>query len=323
MRRVLFSLLLFVVTASVVGEVVIRVGRVEPRVVIVRESATPPIVRFVERHGRTTWDQVEKRAPGSPTRANASCTDALHVQLYGDSIAFGAGLKAEESLGPQLQVALRRAGVPACVHTLAQPGTTLWGQAAVAEDEIPARAPDLVLVQLWYGSARVPTRLGDAVYYLDGLAADADGYPTFALGLTGAWHHTLFDASRFWAWLTFVVNPGCTPCGRSWEAMIATDLARVRDLTRGAGGRLALLLAPPLDRPFDQQRADPVPWYDPVISWARENDVAVVRFEDVLGTARVEDVRKNTCCHYDADGTAVLAEALRGPVAGWLAGPAR
>lgn len=319
MRRAALAVLLFVVTAFVVGEVAIRVGRVEPRVVIVRESPTPPIVRFVERHGRTTWEQVEKRAPGSPTRANADCAGERHVQIYGDSIAFGAGLKAEESLGAQLQVALRRAGVPACVHTLAQPATTLWGQVAVAEDAIPAGSPDLVLVQLWYGSARVPVRLGDAFYYLDGLATDAAGYPEFALGLSGAWHHVLFDASRFWAWLTFAVNPGCTGCGRTWEAMIATDLARIHALTLGSGGRLVLLLAPPLDRPFDSQRADPVPWYDPAIAWAHAHDVPIARLEDVFGDARVEDVRKNTCCHYDAEGTAVLAEALTGPVTGWLA----
>lgn len=319
MRRVALAVLLFVVTAFVVGEVVIRVGRVEPRVVIVRESATPPIVRFVERNGRTTWEQVEKRGPDAPTRANVGCEADVHVQLYGDSIAFGAGLKAEESLGPQLQAALRRAGVAACVHSLAQPASTLWVQAAVAEEAIPAGAPDLVLVQLWYGSPRVPVRLGDAVYYLDGLATDAPGYPTFALGLSGAWHHALFDTSRFWAWLTFAVNPGCAGCGRGWEAMIESDLARLHALAEQAGARFAILLAPPLDRPFDAQRADPVPWYDPVIAWAAAHAVPVVRLEDVLGDARVEDVRKNTCCHYDADGTAVLAEALTAPVAGWLA----
>lgn len=320
MRRLALGLVLFLLTAFGVGEAVILLFRVEPRVVIVRPSTTSPVVRFVPRHGRITWEQVEQRGPSAPTRKAERCTTPPHVQFYGDSIAFGAGLKAEESLGARLQAALDAdGGAPLCVHNHAQPAATLHPQLAVAEDEIPAQAPALVLVQLWYGSPRVPVLLGDAAYYLDGLATDDAGYPTFAFGLSGPLHHALFNASRFWAWSTFAVNPGCKGCSPSWDALVSGDLTRLHTLTTAHGGRLAVLLAPPLDRPIEALRAEPVDWYDPVITWAGAHGVPVLRLEDLLEGQDIEVVRKNTCCHYNAVGTDVLGQALAPRVRSWLA----
>jgi hypothetical protein len=68
MRRVLFSLLLFVVTASVVGEVVIRVGRVEPRVVIV---PSPLVMAFAYGAAAAIW-----HAPAATRAATDAATSA-------------------------------------------------------------------------------------------------------------------------------------------------------------------------------------------------------------------------------------------------------
>lgn len=311
--RGVLGLLLFVATAFVVGEAVVRLGRVEPRVVIVRPGEGVDVHALGD---RVVWEQRERRAPGTPDRIHAACATAPghRLHLYGDSIAFGAGLDADESLGPRLEAALGDRPEPWCVQTFAQPAATLWPELAFAEAEVPASRPDVVVLQLWYGSPRVPAVLDGTVYYLDQLATDVDGYPTFAGGLTGGWHHRLFDASRFWAWLTFAVNPGCRDCAPSWDDLVAGDLARLHALVTAHGGRLVLALAPPLDRPFPAQRAAPVAWYDPAIAWAADHGVPVVRFEDLLADVDVAEVRRNTCCHYDADGAALLGDRL----ARWL-----
>lgn len=307
LARLALALLLFVVATFGLGEAAVRLLRVEPRVAIFRQSDTPPRLLLSERHGRVVWRQPERAGPGGSARENLGCEADRRVHLYGDSIAFGAGLDAADSLGPRLQAAL---GPGWCVRTFAQPGSTVWPQLAFAMEHVPADRPQVVVQQLWYGSPRVPTRLGDAAYDLHGLATDADGYPTLPAGLGGAWHHALFDTSRFWAWMTFALATPCPTCGRGWEELVATDLTALHRLVGEAGGRLVLLLAPPLDRSLESLRAEPVPWYDPAIAWAAAHGVEVLRMEDLWGDARVEDVRRNTCCHHNEAGADALARAL-------------
>lgn len=300
------------------GEFVIRVFEIPPRVVTIRTDN--PGVRVFELEGQTVWEQLERKGPeGSrPTRRNLDC-EGRRVLLLGDSIFFGSGLDVEQSLGVRLQEQLGdRSDGPWCVMNLAVPGSTLLPQVAFLKHYAPQVPPDVLVIELFYGSPRVPVHLGDTVYYLDALDTDGEGYPTTAWGLSGPVHRALFRNSRFWEYLTVTLNPGCSSskaCEPDWDAALAGPLAEAVALGRSLGATVLLAAAPPLDRPFEDQLADPEPWFDAAIPWAAANDLPLVRLESLLLGTAVEDVRLDPCCHYNASGTSELASRM----APWLA----
>ncbi len=318
--RVTAGFVLFAVTSLVLGEVVIRAGRIEPRVAIFRHHESPPRLLLSELHDRVVWRQPEQAGDRGAVRENLACEGAVRVHLYGDSIAFGAGLDAAESVGPQLQAAL---GPDVCVRTFAQPGSTVCSQLAFAMEHVPTDHPQVVIQQLWYGSPRIPTRLGDAAYDLHGLPADDAGYPTLPGGFGGPLHHLLFDHSRFWAWGTLALTSPCKGCGRGWEELIDTDLTALHQLTTASGGQLVLWLAAPLDRSVEDLQAHPVDWYDPVLRWAETHGVRVVRAESLWTGAAIEALRLNPCCHLNAAGAERTAQGLAEHVRPLLPPPTR
>lgn len=326
--RAALMLGLFVLTTLGLGEVVVRGLRVEPRVVMIRED--PRVVHLSTLSGRVVWEQVERRAPGAPTRQNLGCADrpTHRVHLYGDSIAFGSDLTVEESPGAQLQAALvaRGTGAPWCVQNFAQPGATPWVARAFADAHLPSSRPELVLIELWYGGNHVPLRAGDVVYYPTGMRTDADGYPTFAFGWTGWLHHALFDASRFWAWSTFVVSPRCDTCEPTWESLLDGDIQAMRAGAAAVGADTVLLVAAPLDVPFAETLAHPPEWTVAINRWAARERVPVLHVADLLSDQAVEAVRLDPCCHLNPTGARLLGqrvvERLAGPIAAIEARPA-
>jgi hypothetical protein len=312
LARLAIMAVIFVVTLFGVGELVIRGLRVEPRVVMVREQ--PGAVRISTLSGRVVWEEVPWHEPGAETRQNLPCDDqaAHRVHLYGDSIAFGSELSIAESPGQQLRDALarRQPGAPWCVQNLAQPGATPYVARAFADAHLPTSRPALVILELWYGGNHVPLRAGDVVYYPTGMLTDADHYPTFAFGWTGAWHHALFDRSRFWAWSTFAVNPRCDACEPTWDDLLNGDVAAIVDGARAVGAEPVLWVAAPLDVPFAQTRAQPPDWTASIDAWAAARRVRVVHTADLLADEPVEAVRLDPCCHLNADGARDVAAGL-------------
>lgn len=315
--RLALMVVIFVITAFGVGEAVIRFFRVEPRVVMIREQ--PGTVRISNLSGRVVWEDIPWHDVGDETRQNLPCDGAAthRVHLYGDSIAFGSELSIAESPGQQLRDALVAAhpDAPWCVQNFAQPGATPYVARAFADAHLPTSRPDLVILELWYGGENVPLRAGDVVYYPTGMLTDADHYPTFAFGWTGAWHHWLFDESRFWAWSTFAVNPRCDHCERSWNDLLDTDVTAIVEGARAVGAEPVLWLAAPLDTPFAQTRAQPPDWIHATDAWAAAHHVPVVRTADLLGDARPEDVRLDPCCHLNATGSGQVADAIAAALA--------
>lgn len=303
---------IFVISVFVVGEFVIRVFRVEPRVVMVREQ--PGTVRVSELSGRVVWEEIPRHEPGDPTRQSLECDgQATHrVHLYGDSIAFGSELTLADSPGRRLQDALHaaRPDAPWCVQNFAQPGATPYVARAFADAHLPTSRPELVILELWYGGNHVPLRAGDVVYYPTGMLTDADHYPTFAFGWTGRLHHRLFDASRFWAWATFAVNPRCDDCEPTWEDLLDGDVAAIVDGARAVGAQPALWVAAPLDTPFAQTRATPPDWTRSIDAWAALHDVPVLHTAELLDGQALEAVRLDPCCHLSSEGARRVADGI-------------
>jgi acyl-CoA thioesterase I len=81
--------------------------------------------------------------------APANAADRL-VVAFGDSLSAGYGLKPAESFPVQLEVALRRSGIPARVHNAGVSGdTTAQGRARLGFVLRSLKAkPDLVVLQL-------------------------------------------------------------------------------------------------------------------------------------------------------------------------------
>lgn len=196
---------------------------------------------------------------------------------------------------------------------LAQPAATMEPQLGLYEDLLDRAPPDLVVWQMGYGSPGKPVRLGDSLYYLVQIRQDAEGFPVLPGGLTGAWHRWLFQRSAFWEYLSLAWAPTCEPPScepRWWDRLVREQLDPAVDRARERGVPVVIATMVPLDIPFADQRASPVPWFDPVIAYADAEGIAVVRAEDVMGDRSLEEVRLDPCCHYNADGTRVLAEGL-------------
>ena len=158
----------------------------------------------------------------------------------------------------------------------------------------------------------MPTRLGDRIYYAEAFQRDAEGYPTFAFGLSGPWHRALFERSRLYNYLTFAVAPQCSgdACIPDFPKMIREQLAPAVGRARGVGAGSLIVIATPLDRPLPEIVADPPPWFAPVVRWAADEGLPLVRLEQLLADQDVEAIRLDPCCHFNAAGMGLVAERL-------------
>jgi lysophospholipase L1-like esterase len=321
LARFAYALLLTALAFVAIGEATFRWLRVEPRVVTIR--TTRPELDVRELAGRPVW--MERESPmmtdvlTEGRRIHLACKDqpGRRVMLLGDSIFFGSGLPPEHGLGPLLEAALQRQDPAWCVTSFAQPGATLHPQLAFFETFLEPLAPEIVVFEIWYGSPSIPTRLGDRIYYAEAFEHDALGYPTFAFGVSGPWHRALFERSRLWNYLTFAVAPQCegSACIPDFPKMITTQLAPAVATVRARGAAPMIVIATPLDRPLPEIAADPPPWFAPVVTWAAEQQVPLVRLEQLLVDQDVEAIRLDPCCHFNARGMQLVAERLAPHVA--------
>lgn len=315
MRRALFALgavFVSVAAAAAVGEATVRALHPTPRVQVVRGGhvPAPDVVALGDLAGEPVW-----ALPGSEARRAPDCApDARTVLLIGSSILWGTGYEADEVVSARLQERLDPTRSAWCVRNWAQPGYVGRQKVVTALDRITRDRPAVVVFEVWANDVGDYDRLGADAIEVGKLRRDADGYPVLVPGVPAAVHHALFLHSALWRYATLALAPADPGAyERHWRWLADEGLPAVLDATRAGGGRLLVVLAPFLDRPFAQSAAehrDKLRGYVWVRAWAEGAGVEVVDLAERWTARDPSDLRHDPCCHYAPAGHDALAETL-------------
>lgn len=274
------------------------------------------------------WDPSIPYWERATDRQNLECLrqrpDAPRVLVLGDSVFFGFQVPAEEVFTRRIQRDLeaRAPGTAPCVLNFAQSGFSGQQMLELARVLLPRLKPDLLVWQSWWSNATTYTLLGDAAYVLDQYRCGPDGAPA-VFGLPDAWNGWLFVHSWLYRYASLALGAGPPlPPSVQWLPVVAQRLRAARDLARAAGTRMVVVVDPALDAPFDAPSD---------LTRSRDRDVAgiaadlgipVVFLDQRLAGRDVARLRLDTCCHFNAEGHAALAEVLADVLSGeWPARP--
>jgi hypothetical protein len=247
---------------------------------------------------------------------NEACEGDVHIVLAADSTLYvlgpGEGGRVPlpddplaASVGRQLQARLDRPDRRACVHNVSMPA---YGpaQQQLAVERVLARHPAALVVFGVFKPDNTFTRVGESWYPFTQYETDAAGFPRpLGLALPTAVHEALLPRSRLYEYSLLALgtpDDDAYPIG-AYEQFIDWSLTRRQP---------ALLLEMPrLSMPFDELLARRPPEGHPrieAIARARHFPYAVLAAH--LQAHRPEELRTDTCCHYNADGHAVIASVL-------------
>jgi hypothetical protein len=313
-RRLWFALAALAVSAGVlagVAEVAVLVLRPTPRVQVVRRSE---VVSLDDIHGvpvwRSRWPEV----------AAHGCDDApasaFRVLMVGSSILRGSGVEGHETVTTLLQARFPAAEV--CVDNVSEPAFTAPQKRMAALARIRDAPPDLVIFEVWHNDDGTWVLLGDDAISVGALRVGSDGLPT--LGPTGSAHRALLRGSALYRFLTLTLaeDPARQrDLGARWARMLPREVGPVVEAARAVGADVELWVMPPLDRSFRASLAAPGADYGAVWAWAEAEGVPWVRVAELFGDRDPEAVRVDPCCHYNAAGHAVLADAMAAAIARW------
>lgn len=303
-RRALFgpgAALGGLVVGALILELGLRALGPPPHVQIVRPGSAE--LRLVD--GVPVW-----RSEGSAARENADCAprgEGERWLLLGSSILYGSGLSPEDSPGAQLQAAL---GPGHCVHNYAQPAFTFPAQAAVGQEALAALSPTQVIWEIWDNSPLRFVVAEGTAYNLHGYALGPDGLPALP-GAPAGLNRWMLPRSRLWETLALrAAPPAHLDMEVLWAEFSAQALRPALEALLDQGLTPTLYLAPHLDHPFPEQLAEPRGPYAPVEAMAQELGIRALRGERLLAEQDVEAIRRDPCCHLNARGSHILAEAL-------------
>jgi len=243
----------------------------------------------------------------TPERMGHPCTDRPEVVLVGSSIFWGSGVSDDDS--PRAQLAQRLPD--ACVTLLGQPAYNFSNQRVEVGRHLETRTPRVVVWEIWHNSPRRWTVLGETAYNLGFDVVGRDDLPS-PLGLGAAANLQLFSWSS--AYRHVVVSqlksqsqglPALS--SRFVEEVLQPELSVM--VARGISVVLAYL--PGLDQPFGVT-AQARPTLYTIIDTQTEgaSDSVWVAAEMAARGVDVVGARVDTCCHYSASGSRVLADIL-------------
>ncbi len=285
-----------------------------PRIQSVRDSSTPG---FSVYNGVPLW---EMDAKGVLQRQNRECVESTpdgraDVLLLGDSIFHGVRLLPEESLGAQLSVrleeTLRR---PPCIVNLAEPGYSFQNEKAVAERYMAEIKPRIVLLEIWGNTSHKYRVFGDRAYNFGSLETDERGLPPVKWISSGI-NEWLFSRSALWRQIS--IRTAKRAPGRMadvWRDMLRTEMEPFYRWVQEQDAILMLAYPTNLAAPFSEPRKGELSLYPVVQTWAEENNLATMYFQEVFKEEDYKEVRLDPCCHLNAVGTSKLADAM----APWL-----
>jgi hypothetical protein len=81
-------------------------------------------------------------------------------------------------------------------------------------------------------------------------------------------------------------------------------------LAETQNAQLVLVFCPPLNGPLAAAAVNPPPEYKEIMAWADGNDVAFIWLAETLQEYDVAAIRLDECCHFNATGHELLADAL-------------
>jgi hypothetical protein len=235
------------------------------------------------------------------------------VVFSGDSIFFGSGVGREEVFTRLIQERLDREDGPGkwCIVNLSQPAYSFEQKMYWIDRLMESGVPAHLYLEVWPNDAGRFRLFGRHAYNFAGTDGDTDRLPGFvpeARGVTG-W---LFQHSRLFEYAV-LAYPGDNPYSRSWlHTVWEPQVDRIDAALRERGGGMTLVVATRLDVPFaevDRRRNDP---QTPMIEYQERTGRDVVFLNRVLaaGGADFKDVRHDPCCHFNAKGHVILADAF-------------
>lgn len=262
----------------------------------------------VRMHGHGADVYWVNEAPHA-ARIRAGCPDGAagpRVLLVGSSILYGSGLTPQESSGPLLRAALAERGLPdACVINASEPGANFATELAYIRAEHTAPAA-LLVWELWGTSRFTYVRSGGSAYNMGDLETGPDGLPD--PWRLGGLNRLLMRVSGWYARAAIAAAPAPPPAAGLdlWTPFAAQAVPAMLEEARARGSRLLVVSFPALDRPFAAQRDQIEISYRPVLDAVEAAGAATLELDRALEGHRLEDIRRDTCCHYNPHGLGVV-----------------
>lgn len=316
---VAISLVLGLVLAFVVAEVAVRVMNPVPRIQMVRNKGGPQVgedfsggIRLYELHGTPVW--IETTA--NPIRARVceknGPENQVRIAVFGSSIFYGSSIAetANFSLAMEKELSTRW-NRPVCVVNYSQPAYGHDNKLAVAKEELPKFKPHLVVWEIWMNDTSKYVLLGDTAYNVAKLIRGEDGYPSL-LGFSGALNRWLLNHSALYEYsaMSFNENKHMGKAEDIWAAYAEEDLSQLLDLAKAEGAEILLATCPPLNKTFESLKKMPPKEYSALTPFLEKRGVPLVHLKNFFGDKTNEEVRIDTCCHYNEMGHRLLATSM-------------
>jgi len=297
--------LVIVSITLVAGEVLIRIIKPMPKTQVIRQEKTP----FFVHQNIPIWIERDRMNFQCPQRY----PEAKLIAFVGYSIFYGAELEDSDVFTNLMQQRLdAEHGKGAwCILNLSQPGYSFeqkhyWYSQLIAE-----HPPDIVLWILWPTEAFHYRLIGDYIYNVKHIEVDADNMPVALPGPN--WLKVLLlNKSRLFEYGFLAMSlskPLSTPTVEYTKEYIS-KLKQIEGELAALGGEFQLVGATKLNMPFDQMTDRG--WeagYLTDSSVLFENfDVLFLRDLLMEENAKCEEVRLDTCCHFNEKGHQVLAD---------------
>lgn len=298
-----------VAASLLLAEAAIRVWKPTPRSLIVRPGH---FNQLVDHDGVPVWTwPSHDDATAHGLRHGLDCRDTadITVLVAGDSIFHGVQLPVEQTAAFRLRERLRARfpGNTTCVVSLAEPGHTLYTQAPLVHQALDAMKVDVLLLEIWGGRPRMPTRFDDTVYYFEGATLDDNGLPN-PLRLPTAVHEALWRSSALWEYAHLALGPTCQECGPSEEQAWAV-LDGIEAHAEQVGSAKVHLLPAFLDRPYAEQAdniAQMSAWY---VRWQEHHTTPAIRLWEAMGHIDPTTLGMDAC-HFNQDGHTALLDVF-------------
>ena len=246
-------------------------------------------------------------AVSTTERMGRPCGDTPEVVLVGSSIFWGSGVADEDS--PRVQLAQRLSD--ACVTLLGQPAYNFSNQRVEVARHLKSNTPRVVVWEMWRNSPRRWTVLDDTAYNL-GFDAVGEADMPSPLGLGPAANLRLFGWSAAYRHVVVSLLEARGAALPALSARFATDVVQPElEAMIARGISVVLAYMPALDRPFEVSAQSRPTLYQMVHAQTGESVASVWVAEEMAARGvDVEAARFDTCCHYSAAGSRVLADIL-------------
>jgi hypothetical protein len=299
---------------GLIAEEVVRSGQITPARQIVRNNN----IRSIQ--GVPIWDP-------DPARANIACVmqhpQRQRILFFGNSITYGAGVRATETFAALLEERLNAARPDPgfCVMNLAVPAFRFGQKFAMATEAIPRYRATMALYQDWdmeWGGVGCPAsgeyppeyaRLGNAVFGTMGLRLRHDGLPGMA-SVPDPLNHLLFSHSYLYQYLTLAEGEPAgplAPCPHGQSEFRVFSLRRFTALARSVGAKPVFYLAADLTYPLRETHPRELAEEQPILDMGAADGVPVIRLRELLADQDNTAIRMDSW-HFNPAGHRVLAE---------------